>query len=66
MANNLNFDQAHFPADFDSTYEYVDRHDKLVKKGNGLQAKIMDFSLQTFSRDWIPPLQYWVIQPGNI
>jgi hypothetical protein len=43
----LEFDQANFPADFDSTYEYIDRHDKLVKKGNGLQPKIVDFSLQT-------------------
>jgi uncharacterized membrane protein YphA (DoxX/SURF4 family) len=45
----LTFDQAHFPADFDSTYQYVDRKDQLVKKGNGLQAKIVDFSLQTLS-----------------
>jgi len=43
------FDQSHFPADFDSTYQYVDRHDKLVRRGNGLQAKITDFSLQTLS-----------------
>jgi uncharacterized membrane protein YphA (DoxX/SURF4 family) len=43
------FDQASFPADFDSTYEYVDRKDKLVKKGNGLMAKIVDFSLQNLS-----------------
>ena len=45
----IEFDQSHFPADFDSTYEYVSRQDKLVKKGNGLQAKITDFSLQTVS-----------------
>jgi uncharacterized membrane protein YphA (DoxX/SURF4 family) len=45
----IEFDQANFPADFDSTYEYIDRKDKVVKKGNGLQAKILDFSLQTFS-----------------
>ncbi|MES2373090.1 MAG: BT_3928 family protein [Bacteroidota bacterium] len=45
----LEFDQLHFPVDFDSTYEYVDRKDKVVRKGNGLQPKIMDFSLQTFS-----------------
>jgi len=43
----LEFDQSSFPADFDSTYKFIDRHDKLVKKGNGLQAKIVDFSLQT-------------------
>ncbi len=40
------FDQEHFPADFDSTYEYVGRKDKLIRKGNGLQPKIIDFSLQ--------------------
>ena len=43
----IEFDQLHFPADFDSTYQYVDRKDKVVKKGNGLQPKITDFSLQT-------------------
>lgn len=45
----IEFDQTHFPAGFDSTYEYVDRKDILVKKGNGLQAKILDFSLQSVS-----------------
>lgn len=43
------FDQTSFPDDFDSTYIYVDRKDKLVKKGNGLTAKIVDFSLQNLS-----------------
>lgn len=43
------FDQASFPADFDSTYEYIDRKDKLIKKGNGLTAKIIDFTLQHLS-----------------
>jgi hypothetical protein len=41
------FDQANFPSDFDSTYVYVDRKDIVVKKGNGLVAKIVDFSLQS-------------------
>ena len=45
----VEFDQTSFPTDFDSTYEYVDRKDKVVRKGNGLQAKILDFSLQTLS-----------------
>ena len=45
----LSFDQEHFPVDFDSTYEYVGRKDKLVKKGNGLAAKIVDFSMQGLS-----------------
>lgn len=49
QGKQLEFDQANFPADFDSTYEYVDRKDKLIRKGNGLMAKITDFSLQTIS-----------------
>jgi uncharacterized membrane protein YphA (DoxX/SURF4 family) len=43
----LRFDQANFPTDFDSTYVYVDRKDRVVKKGNGLVAKIVDFNLQS-------------------
>lgn len=45
----VRFDQVNFPADFDSTYVYVDRKDKVVKKGNGLVAKIVDFNLTTKS-----------------
>ena len=45
----ISFDQSHFPADFDSTYQYVGREDKLAKKGNGLQAKILDLSFQSLS-----------------
>ena len=43
----VRFDQTNFPADFDSTYVYVNRKDIVVKKGNGLVAKIVDFSLMT-------------------
>jgi hypothetical protein len=42
----IEFGQDNFPADFDSTYEYVDRYDKLVRKGNAT-PKIVDFALQT-------------------
>jgi len=42
----VEFGESSFPADFDSTYKYVDRYDKLVKKGNA-QPKIVDFALQT-------------------
>ncbi|MDE3144200.1 MAG: DoxX family protein [Bacteroidota bacterium] len=42
----VEFGQNNFPADFDSTYEYVDRFDKLVHKGNATPA-ITDFSLRT-------------------
>ncbi len=44
----VEFDQNNFPADFDSTYEYIDRYDKLVKKGNAVPP-IVDFSLQTLN-----------------
>ena len=47
----LEFNQAHFPEDFDSTYEYIDRYDKVVRKGNGLQPAILDFSLQGATGD---------------
>lgn len=40
----VEFDQNHFPDDFDSTYEYVGRNDKLIQKGTG-EPKITDFSL---------------------
>jgi uncharacterized membrane protein YphA (DoxX/SURF4 family) len=43
----IQFDQAHFPEDFDSSYLYIDRKDQLVKPGNGLKPAIIDFSLQT-------------------
>ncbi len=43
----LTFDQEHFPQDFDSTYQYVSRQDKIAKKGNGLKAAIPEFALQT-------------------
>jgi len=45
----LEFDQENFPADFDTSYQYINRQDKLVRKGNGLQPKIVDFSLQTLN-----------------
>ena len=42
----IEFDADHFPADFDSTYEYVDRYDKLIRRGNAIPA-ITDFSLKS-------------------
>jgi uncharacterized membrane protein YphA (DoxX/SURF4 family) len=45
----VEFDAANFPADFnDSSYEFVDRFDKLVRKGNAVKP-IPDFSLTTVS-----------------
>jgi hypothetical protein len=45
----VSFDINQFPADFDSTYVYKDRKEVVVQKGNGLTAKIVDFSLFTVS-----------------
>ncbi len=42
----VEFDAAAIPADLDSTYEYVDRYDKLVRKGNAI-PEIEDFALVT-------------------
>ncbi len=42
----LEFDAMHFPDNFDSSYEFVDRYDKLVRKGNATPA-ITDLALQT-------------------
>lgn len=42
----VEFDANNFPDDFDSTYEYVNRIDKLVRKGNAI-PRIGDFALKT-------------------
>jgi uncharacterized membrane protein YphA (DoxX/SURF4 family) len=44
----ITFDANHFPNDFDSTYQYINRFDKLVRKGN-TTPKIIDFTLKTIS-----------------
>ena len=41
----VEFDQADFPTDFDSTYEFIERKDKLIRKGNATPA-IVDFALR--------------------
>ena len=46
---NVQFDINQFPTDFDSTYVYQDRKELLIQKGNGLVAKIVDFSLFTIN-----------------
>jgi hypothetical protein len=45
----VQFDINQFPSDFDSTYVYQDRKEVLIQKGNGLEAKIVDFSLFTIN-----------------
>jgi uncharacterized membrane protein YphA (DoxX/SURF4 family) len=42
----LEFGASAFPADFDSTYHFVNRYDKLVRKGNA-EPPIKDFNLFT-------------------
>ncbi|BAV08094.1 Uncharacterized membrane protein YphA, DoxX/SURF4 family [Filimonas lacunae] len=44
----VEFDANNIPADLDSTYEYVDRYDKLIRKGNAV-APIEDFKLSSES-----------------
>ena len=44
----ITFDQDNFPADFDSSYTYVNRTDKLIKKGSN-EPKISNFNLTTQS-----------------
>ncbi len=42
----IRFDQDHFPDDFsDSTYQYIDRYETLIRKGNDTPP-ISDFSLK--------------------
>ena len=47
----VQFDINQFPADFDSTYVYQDRQEVLIQKGNGMVAKIVDFSLFTINNE---------------
>ncbi len=42
----VEFDAAHFPKDFDDSYHFVSRYDKLVREGNAVPA-IKDFVLTT-------------------
>jgi uncharacterized membrane protein YphA (DoxX/SURF4 family) len=42
------FTAENFPADFDDSYKFVKREDKVVRRGNAVPA-IRDFSLQTLS-----------------
>src|SRR6201996_796952 len=44
----LEFDAAHFPKDFDDSYHFVSRYDKLIRKGNA-EPPIKDFVLITDS-----------------
>jgi uncharacterized membrane protein YphA (DoxX/SURF4 family) len=44
----MEFDANHFPTDFDSTYEFIERYQKLVRKGSEGPA-IVDFALQNIN-----------------
>jgi uncharacterized membrane protein YphA (DoxX/SURF4 family) len=44
----IEFTADKFPKDFDSTYKFVKRYDKLIRKGNA-EASIKDFNLITLS-----------------
>jgi len=43
----LEFSAENLPADLDSTYEFIDRYDKIIKKGE--EPKIVDFALQNLN-----------------
>lgn len=58
----MEFDADHFPADFDSTYEFVNRFDKVVRQGNATPA-IVDFSLNDTSGENVT--QQILSQEGN-
>lgn len=45
---DVEFTAAHFPADFDDSYHFVRRYDKLIRKGNA-EPPIKDFNLFTGS-----------------
>ena len=45
----IEYSEANLPENLDSTYEFVGRNEKLVKKGNGLKANIVDFNLKTYN-----------------
>src|SRR5882757_9177946 len=42
----IEFSGSNFPADFDDSYKFINRYDKLVRKGNA-EAAIKDFNLIT-------------------
>ena len=42
----VEFDATHFPKDFDDSYHFVNRYDKLIRKGNA-EPPIKDFVLTT-------------------
>jgi uncharacterized membrane protein YphA (DoxX/SURF4 family) len=41
----MEFTASNLPADLDSTYEFIDRYEKIIKKGE--EPKIVDFALST-------------------
>lgn len=44
--HKVEFDASHFPKDFDDSYKFVSRYDKVVREGNAVPA-IKDFVLTT-------------------
>lgn len=45
----MEFPEDKLPEDLDDSYEFIDREERLVKKGNDLKAAITDFNLVTLS-----------------
>jgi len=62
----MEFTADKFPQDFDSTYQFVRRYDKLVRKGNA-EASIKDFVVMTedgadFTQEFLdePSTEFWL------
>lgn len=60
--NKKSFTADNFPADFDDSYKYVGREDKVVRKGTAVAA-IRDFALQTASG--VDTTQELLSEPGE-
>ena len=68
----VSFDANHFPENFDSTFIYKNRKEIIITKGNGLQAAIPEFGLNTIAGQdstkaiFSNPIPYVLVFAGKI
>jgi hypothetical protein len=68
----FSFDANHLPENFDSTYIYKNRKEVVISKGNGLQAAIAEFGLNTMNGEdstaaiFSIPVPYVLVFAGKI
>jgi uncharacterized membrane protein YphA (DoxX/SURF4 family) len=68
----VSFDANHFPENFDSTFIYKNRKEVIISKGNGLQAAIAEFGLNTMNGQdstqalFATPTPYVLVFAGKI